>query len=68
MAIMSYADGPTKRVPVGVSSWKEIRQAGDDLINTCICMCQEAGGTAVVPSCMSLFPPIANRQIRSAQY
>lgn len=52
MAIMSYAESPIKRVPLGVSSWKKVHMRGDDMINRCLFMGQAQGGNVIVESCM----------------
>ena len=52
MAIMSYAESPIKRVPLGVSSWKKVHMGGDDMINRGLFMGQAQGGNVIVESCM----------------
>lgn len=52
MAIMSYAESPIMRVPLGVSSWKRVHTRVDDMINRCLFMGQAEGGNVIIESCM----------------
>lgn len=52
MAVMSYAESPIMRVPLGVSSWKRVHMRVDDMINRCLFMGQAEGGNVIVESCM----------------
>ena len=51
MALMSYAETPDKHVALGVSSWASVMWRGADLINRCMYMHPDLGGSVIIPSC-----------------
>lgn len=59
---MSYSESPTMHIPLGLSSWKKVWARGDDLINRCLYMGTNEGGSVVIEDCMppSLLPLLAN--------
>ena len=53
MALMSYASSATHHIPLSLSSYKTIRQRGEDMINRCLYSTPTTrqGGSVVVESC-----------------
>lgn len=58
MAIMSYAESPTMHIPLGLSSWKKVWTRGEDLINRCLFMGPNQGGSVIIEDCIS--PPVSS--------